>query len=244
MNARPETSPSATVAASRTAHLVVQRTARYVVLGESETPARELWIALHGYGQLAADFARAMSPVAGEGRLVVVPEALSRFYLRSPVRGGAHLTAGVGATWMTREDRDAEIADQVAYLDALLAHARAELAPAAPVLRVLGFSQGVATLARWLARSDARPDHLVAWAGSWPEDVEPGWVLKDDGSTRVSHVVGAQEEILHPEWIEQTAARLSAATPRYERLSFDGGHRLDRRTLLALARTPLADGVP
>lgn len=219
---------------ARTAHLVVPRTARYVVLGDDERPARELWIALHGYGQLAADFARAVSPVSGGGRVVVVPEALSRFYLQSPVRGGAHLTAGIGATWMTREDRDAEIADQATYLDALLAHAGAELAPAASVLRVLGFSQGVATMARWLARSAARPDHVIAWAGSWPEDVDPASVLKPNGSTRLTHVVGARDEILQPEWIEQTAARLAKATTRFERLSFDGGHRLDRRTLLGL----------
>lgn len=213
---------------------MVSRTARFVVLGESDAPARELWVALHGYGQLAADFARALVPVAGDGRVVVVPEALSRFYLQPPARGGTHLTAGVGATWMTREDREAEITDQQTYLDALLAHARAELAPDARVLRVIGFSQGVATMARWLARSGAAPDHVIAWAGSWPEDVEPRAAVRTDGTTRLTHVVGTRDAILQPEWIERTTSRLAAAPARFERLTFDGGHRLDRATLVSL----------
>src|SRR5690606_1787481 len=67
--------------APREHHLTVPRSARYVVLGEPGPHVRTLWVALHGYGQLAARFARRCAPLASEHALVAVPEALSRFYL-------------------------------------------------------------------------------------------------------------------------------------------------------------------
>ncbi|HEX6631564.1 MAG TPA: hypothetical protein VF048_10745, partial [Gemmatimonadaceae bacterium] len=124
-------------------HLTVARTARYVTVGDAERP-RRVWLALHGYGQLAAPFAARCRPLAGDQAIVVAPEALSRFYVETTgVR--SHAQARVGATWMTREDRLAEIGDYVAYLDQLVAHVGAELAAADAELCVLGFSQGAAT---------------------------------------------------------------------------------------------------
>ena len=47
-----------------------------------------------------------------ESRVLVAPEGLSRFYVNA--------THGlVGASWMTREDRQHEIDDYVGYLDAI-----------------------------------------------------------------------------------------------------------------------------
>src|ERR687885_1792701 len=104
-------------------HIVVGRTARYYTIGAGVARPRELWFACHGYGQLAAYFARPFQQLDDGTRAVVVPEALSRFYFGDPRRphGADSL---VGATWMTREDREREIDDHVAYLDALYAHVR------------------------------------------------------------------------------------------------------------------------
>ena len=124
----------------------VGRTARFHQLGDPLTAPR-LWVVVHGYGQLARYFLNAFAPVAGADA-VVAPEGLSRFYLDD-----AHQR--VGAAWMTREDREHEIDDHVRYLDALIEL----LQPTAGrrPLHVLGYSQGVATVARWLARGRARP---------------------------------------------------------------------------------------
>ena len=65
--------------APRAFALEVPRTARYYTVGDRGT-ARSVWLAVHGYGQLAGYFARHFAPHA-EGRLVVAPEALSRFYV-------------------------------------------------------------------------------------------------------------------------------------------------------------------
>ena len=52
------------VPAPREHHLTVPRSARYAVLGEPGPHVRTLWIAIHGYGQLAARFARRCGPLA------------------------------------------------------------------------------------------------------------------------------------------------------------------------------------
>ncbi len=211
-------------------HLTVSRTARYVVLGGSEH-ASELWIACHGYGQRAIRFARAFEAIASESTCVVVPEALSRFYVdASDARG--HGGAHVGASWMTREERDAEISDYVEYLNALW-----RTVPSAPGARVtaLGFSQGAATAARWAVMGEARPQRLVLWGGTMPRDL-----LAGDALTRLRAMTLYLVAGLHDHYATETAIanELKAlqerdVTPRV--LRFEGGHTLDAPTLQLLA---------
>ena len=104
----------------REEHLTVQRTARYYTLGAAGPGLRQLVVACHGYGQLAGRFIRHFAPLDDGSRLVVAPEALSRFYLDEPGTAPA-AERRVGACWMTREDRLHEIDDYVRYLDALYA---------------------------------------------------------------------------------------------------------------------------
>ena len=150
----------------------VRRTARYYTLGPTHGFPRELWIVLHGYGQLARRFLSAFERLDDGSRLVVAPEALSRFYLDPSSERRQHETPRVGATWMTREDRLAEIEDYIAYLEQLTMELRHHLAGAGPRIVVLGFSQGTATVCRWLAASELRADQIVLWAGGIPPELD------------------------------------------------------------------------
>ena len=137
----------------------VSRSARCYTLGGSI--ATEAWMLLHGYGQLASRFLRGFEGVAVPARLLVAPEGLSRFYLEAGV-------GKVGASWMTKEDREREIADYLAYLEQV----RAELVPPVP-LTVLGFSQGVTTAARWAVSTAPAPVRLICWGGLLPDEIRP-----------------------------------------------------------------------
>jgi len=96
-------------------HFSTSRSARYFTLGTPEH-AGDLWFVCHGYGQLAARFLERFHPLEAEGRCIVAPEGLSRFYLtESPTE------RRVGASWMTREDRLHEIDDYLRYLDGVYA---------------------------------------------------------------------------------------------------------------------------
>lgn len=212
----------------RAHHLVVRRSARVHSLGNLEG-ASELWIVLHGYGQLAADFIAPFGAIAGEARAVVAPEALNRFYRDRESKGG-HVGRPVGATWMTREDRDAEIDDYIAYLDAV-----ASQWGAGRPLTVLGFSQGVSTLLRWVTRGQAAAARVVAWAGELPADVDLVAHRPRFPAAGLDLVMGSVDE--YHSWInlDGVKQRLDDAALPYRLHVFDGGHRLDRRTLLSLA---------
>lgn len=214
-------------------HLSVSRSARYFTLGESGPATREVWIACHGYGQLAARFLRQLEPLAGGGRLLVAPEGLSRFYLETSL-SGSHGDK-VGATWMTREDRLAEIADYVRYLDALHAEIFSRLDRRAVSLHLLGFSQGTATAARWAALGAPRPDRLLLWGGEVPPDLDLAAASERLRGVRLSLVVGDRDRYITPKILARDEARLREHGIPCEVRRFDGGHEIDAAVLLELA---------
>jgi predicted esterase len=216
------------------AHIAVTRTARYYTLGADTRSPRELWFACHGYGQLARYFARSFEPLDDGTRTIVVPEGLSRFYFGDP-RGRHASDAMVGATWMTREDRDQEIEDHVRYLDALYTHMRAHRGRARARVTVLGFSQGVATVCRWLVKGAARADRVVLWGGKMPADMFPLAAASPLRAATLTLVVGASDEYVTPLIVADQEARLREARLAYEVRRFDGGHTLDEGVLRALA---------
>lgn len=219
------------------------RTARYVTLGgpppEASGDVREVWLACHGYGQLAARWARHFEPLAGPRRLVVVPEALSRFYLDDRYQR-------VGASWMTREDRETEIADQTRFLDGVMTEACGRAGVGIERVRLVGFgfSQGTATICRWLERSplaatrETRVDRLIVWGGRLPTDMdlgaERGWLATAD----LRLVAGDRDSIATPARVIAQEKRLRDADIPYRVVSYPGEHRLNARVLASLARAP------
>jgi len=218
-------------------HLPVSRTARYFTTGDPHAGVRELWFVCHGYGQLAGRFIRHFESIATAERLIVAPEALSRFYVEAS--GKSHADTHVGASWMTREDRLSDIEDNVEYLDALHAHVLASLGGASPTFTALGFSQGVATVARWLERTSVHVDRALLWGSTIPQDVDlaASPALR---AARLTSIAGSADEHATPDMLASQDVRLTTNGIAYERVSFNGSHRIDRDVLGRLA----ADGVP
>ena len=99
--------------------LVTTRRARYYTIGGDggEPQLDDVWVVLHGQGQRASVFLKYFESIAAPNRLIVAPEALNRHYI-APGASGKAADAEVGTTWMTRMDRENEIADYVDFLDA------------------------------------------------------------------------------------------------------------------------------
>jgi predicted esterase len=214
-------------------HIAVSRTARYYTLGTPGPGVREVWVACHGYGQLARYFLRRLGTLDDGTRLLVAPEALSRFYLENP--GASHATARIGATWMTREDRLAEIQDYLGYLDAVHAQTMAWLGRESVRLVVLGFSQGTATAARWAALGHAAPDAVVLWAHGLPPDLDLAAAGDRFGRLTVWLVAGERDPAFPRAAAEADARRLAERGVRHELVTFAGGHELDAAALAQVA---------
>lgn len=212
-------------------HIEVVRTARYWTLGP-EDGAAEVWYGLHGYRQLGRRFLRRFQPIDDGGRLIVAPDALSRFYVsKESGRHGAESV--VGGTWMTRDDRDAEIRDYVRYLDRLSEEVGA-VGDSVPVT-VLGFSQGVATACRWVTLGEVRPTRLILWGDVTPPDLDLPRAADSFAGIDVVMVRGDGDRALSPRLVEEEADRLATAGIDYRMVRYDGGHDIDADTLQALA---------
>ena len=212
-------------------HLTVNRTARYQQLGELSASTKRVWFVCHGYVQLAAYFIRhfAFIAEADPHTVIIAPEGLSRFYLNG--------TSGrVGASWMTRDDRIHEIHDHINFLNQLAQKVLDECLPDVQVT-VLGFSQGTATVGRWLAQAFFRPAHLILWAGGFPEDMEHSVAQQLLQQLPLTVVVGNNDEYVSAERIAQQQALLQQFGGQPRLVTFEGKHELNRAVLQQLAAT-------
>jgi predicted esterase len=127
---------------------------------------------------------------------------------------------------MTREDRLTEIDDYVAYLNQLAAsilptdHSQVQIT-------VLGFSQGAATVSRWLSRAQFRPAHLILWAGAFPLDMDFTVATGLLRNLPVTIVCGDQDEYIKLEDLEKQAAFLRNLGVEPQVITFSGKHTLN-----------------
>ena len=218
----------------RSREITVPRTARYAVLGADASLADELWLVCHGYGQLASRFIRRFGVLDNGRRLIVAPEALSRFYLSGGT--GPHTDEDkVGASWMTREDRDAEIADQVTFLDLVRERVLGGSERAGVRVVALGFSQGAATVCRWAARTATPPRDVVLWGSGVPADLLDGDGRRGLARATLTLVIGNSDPIANGNRVGIHRDQLDAAGLPYRFVSYEGGHDIHGETLAELA---------
>lgn len=208
-------------------HIEVTRTARYYEIGDLDEPCDDLWFVLHGYAQSALDFAESFNEHGTPGRLIVVPEALSRFYVshRGPV---------IGASWMTKEDRLAEIRDYTRYLNTLYAEVTGLLGVENPKLTVLGFSQGASTATRWLASGEVRADRLILWGGLPAKELRTSDFGQTMNGARIIMVTGSNDRFTPPERIQQLESTLLEEATPIECVVFEGKHEIQSKVLADL----------
>jgi predicted esterase len=138
-------------------HTIEARTHGRFLVELREAPA-PLLVGFHGYGE-NADIMLDNLRAIGDGWCLVSVQALHRFYTRKNE---------VVANWMTRQDREHEISDNIAYVWSVIDAVERERGTCRP--RVFaGFSQGVAMAYR--AALAGACDGLIVLAGDVPPDV-------------------------------------------------------------------------
>lgn len=198
---------------------------RYFQHGKSEASVQ--WVALHGYRQLANRFVRKFESLNPDQHTVYAPEGPSRFYL------DGH-TGRVGASWMTKEDREHDIENYVQQLDAFYSATIAKATPEKKIL--LGFSQGAATAVRWWCKGKATFDELVIWAGTIPKDMDMSTLdVKLNQPVRV--FIGDDDPFNKENHITSALKVLEDSGVPYELKTFAGGHDIDPNVLIEFANS-------
>jgi predicted esterase len=135
----------------------------------------------------------------------------------------------VVASWMTREDRDAMIADNIAYVDAALESVRR---PAAAPIVWSGFSQGVPMAFRAALRGRFGAAGIIAVGGEIPPEV-----ASDSGQSFPPVLVarGRNDEWFTAAKFDADVASLGARSPGVTTLVFEGAHEWPAEVSLAAA---------
>jgi predicted esterase len=94
-------------------------------------------------------------------------------------------------------------------------------------------------VARWLERTKVRVDRALLWGSTIPADVDLA-AAPALRATRLAAIAGTADEHATPEMLATQDARLTTNGIAYERVTFNGSHRIDREVLGRLA----AEGVP
>jgi predicted esterase len=205
-------------------HIQVQRTARYFTLGTLNEETTDIWFVLHGYGQSAEYFIQKFNTLNNGKTFIVAPEALSRFYLKG-------FSGRVGATWMTREERETEIQDYINYLNTLYDAIIDSEAKKALKINVLGFSQGTATASRWVMNQHLKYDRLVLWAGYFGNGIQDVIDPQKLIGKEVFLCYGKADEFLQQIDVSQYEQDIKQAIPHLQIFTFEGGHTIDEALL-------------
>lgn len=145
------------------------RTARYLSLGEPGPAIEHVWVCLHGHGQPVAALAEQLRHLDTPERLLLLPEALSRYEL--PTAGTDAGAGAAGAAWFAPDSLLPDLADLGAYLDALTREVLATCPPGTPVT-VLGWGHGAAAACRWLAGNSVAYTRLILVAPVFPAAID------------------------------------------------------------------------
>jgi predicted esterase len=168
--------------------------------------ADRLLIGFHGYAETADVHLAELEKLPGIERWsLVAVQALHPFYTR---------TGNVVASWMTSLDREHAIADNIAYVEKVLASL-----PPPRTLVFAGFSQGVAMASRAAAHV-GRASGLILLGSDIPPEV------KADPSVHLPPTLlgrGERDEWYTPEKFNHDMSYLQS-TSQVTTCTFDGGH--------------------
>ena len=201
--------------------LPVRTHGRYLVRTPTVPGPWPLLVGFHGYRENAATHLATLESIAGADRwLLAAPQGLHRFY----TRGG-----DVVASWMTKEDRELAIADNIAYVTQVLDAVRAEFPTRG--IALLGFSQGVAMAFRAAAHYPV--DALIVAGADVPPDVLAGPAVP---LPPVLYGRGNRDDLYTADAHAKDLDALGRLGAQVESALFDGGHELSPELLVAAAQ--------
>lgn len=208
----------------------ISRSAKYYTVGTLTKKTKYIWFALHGYGQTAYAIAAKFEYLDPEDHFIICPEGLNKFYWHSNNRPVA--------CWMTKMHRYDEINDFVGFLDQLYnkycKHVNQNV-----IINFFAFSQGCATVWRWIHASQPRFNNLVNWAGWIPEDIVYLQLKNYLGGKKIFLHYGSEDEFITTKAMQGIQEVIEKNDLKVAISQFNGGHRIPNESLVEFIKTDL-----
>ncbi|UJH91255.1 esterase [Antarcticibacterium sp. 1MA-6-2] len=198
----------------------------YSTLNKYKETTKNVWVVLHGIGYLSRYFLKYFKDLDPEENYIIAPQAQSKYYLNSEYRH-------VGASWLTKENTEAEIENVLNYLEEIYT---AEALQNKPNLILLGYSQGVSVATRWVARNKVECSRLLLCSGGLPRELRPE-DFQFLTNTKVTLIYGTKDEYLQEERLKVEHERAQELfRDRLEIISFEGGHEMNVEIIKEISR--------
>jgi predicted esterase len=185
---------------------------RYLVEVPSTPGPWPMLVGFHGYAESADTELERLRSIPADSWLRVSVQGLHRFY-----RGR---NEDVVSSWMTRQDRELAIADNVAYVVAVLDAVSREWKTDGRVA-FTGFSQGVAMAFRAAAAVKHTVAAVVALGGDVPPELDAAALSKIPA---VLIGRGTRDEWYNTGMFDADVQRLGAAGVHVDAAALDAGH--------------------
>lgn len=205
-------------------HYQTPRTTRYFSRESDPSTPENVWIMFHGYGQSAYHFLLNFNEFNPPNSALIAPEGLSKYYLNG-------FDGRVGASWMTKENREMEIQDQLHLVDNLLADLTLKgVLKEGTKLHLLGFSQGAAVACRWYQHTTLKVENLVLWGAGLPIETDAKMAQKYN-ECNTTLVLGSEDEFIKQERLIQYYQTLADLQFRHNVITYKGAHRIEKEGL-------------
>jgi len=208
----------------------VSKKARYYQIGVASKSISRVFIVLHGYAMLSEFFVQKFKNLDDGNTLIIAPEALNRFYIDSNY-------GRVGASWMTKEERESDIEENIEYLNSLFKAVYDEIGHDNFKMNILGFSQGGATACRWIFSSKMKVDNLILWAGDIPKDTLTEKNKNKWNSFNTHLVMGKQDRLINDKMKSKFLSLMLEYKLEYKLTEYEGDHRIFPDVMLKLAES-------
>ena len=208
----------------------ISKTGKYSQIGKSSKKINNVWIVLHGYGMLSEYFVKKFECIIDETTLVIAPEATNRFYLGNNYNR-------VGASWMTKLDREQEIRDNILFLDKLFSIIKKEIGHDNFKLNTLGFSQGGPALVRWLMSNKLNTNSLILWGSDIPKDSLVTENKSRWNSINLKIVIGKNDEYINEEKKQEFVGVVKSYGLKYDLIEYEGSHKIIEEELKKIANS-------
>lgn len=205
-----------------------QTTNTYETLNQFTEKTQNIWLVCHGLGHLSSYFLNHFESLNAEENYIVAPQAPSKYYQDKRYKY-------VGASWVTRINTEDEIENVLNYLDAVY---KSELEPKLTSrlnFVVLGFSQGLSVVTRWLAYRKQTCNTLVLHSGSVPKTLK----AEDFSHIKSSQpfiTYGLEDEFLTPNKLEDELEFVQKTFgENIDEIPFKGKHTVSQEAILQIA---------
>ncbi len=192
----------------------------YSTLNNLTSETKTVWLVCHGIGYLSRYFIRLFDSLDPQKNYIIAPQAPSKYYKDDNYRK-------VGASWLTKENTLIDTQNVLNYIDAVI---EKENIPKDICFNILGYSQGVSIVSRWVASRKISCHTLLLISGGFPKELVSSDFDFLELKTKIIHIVGANDPYFESKNVAAQLSRLQNIFPKIDLRTHDGGHDLDIKT--------------